>query len=336
MVCFGAQEITACTDSTDCPQFEKCSSSQCKDCHSSNSDLKYYKYYFRATLAERYYGTSKPHTDSKCLYCAHHFWGPFLNFDHNGDQRYFCYSCPDHSSSTSGANANALDCACNAGYTADNNKVWVTSSKDTRDTFDTRQCKSCEEGKYKNTIGTEGCSVCPEGLIPNTAKTMCICADPNKIVDTRGQCQPCQANAHAVDNECVCDEGYYISDEACIKCQVLNAVDCFCDKGYFLNSSLDECAACSFGKYKAETGNQNCTQCQYPRHNQQSALTSCSNCTAIEDFCTGRFKLFTVSESTNTTLLAQSGIMQGCSHNAIFNWSVVKPASATPAQLCVH
>lgn len=270
---------------------------------------------------------------TNCQSCAENFWGPFLNYDVNGNQYHFCYACADNSVASVGSNSNPLDCLCNPGYTADSNERWYQSSYYGRGFMDTRQCKLCEEGKYKSTVGTGPCSDCAQGTVPSADKTMCIC-DSTHILNTDGECEACPSNSHAVNNQCECNTGYYVLNSACKKCQTENAVDCVCERGYFLNEETNLCQACEFGKFKNETGNHICSECAYPRHNQQLGLTSCADCSPVEDFCTGKFKLFRIGANISDVFIGQSPVVQNCS---ILEWKSVRvPGVLFPAQICIQ
>ena len=178
-----------------------------------------------------------------CTTCAS---GTFKQ--HPGDQA--CGGvCPAFSSSPAGS-SNLTDCRCDPGFSGP----------------DGGTCVECAAGKYKVASGSTACTPCsPNSWHEQTAQASNVCV----------------CNAGFTGEACsACDAGKYKATpgaDACTSCPASSESlagsdsphDCLCVAGYELitydqTTNAPECAACSQGKYKAESDNFACAPC--PNH----------------------------------------------------------------------
>lgn len=160
-------------------------------------------------------------TVKQCIACVDNFYSNDLT-------KSTCIPCPANSVSQSPASV----CQCAAGYAKGHHDF----------------CTPCAPGTYK-TYGDFTCEPCPANMssrIASTDSSACSCLAGFERHDS-GTCVACTANAFCPGldakiacplysssaigaktiQECICDEGYFWYDEACVLC----GEGFFCSKG---------------------------------------------------------------------------------------------------------
>jgi hypothetical protein len=164
------------------------------------------------------------------------------------------------------------------------------------------ECSPCASNTYSSSYGAERCTECPTNTFTGsqTGKTTCCfnnykinddnecvpCSNipnrPNSIGDGAGDCTPCPEYSTAVDNICLCNSGYYNSENQSDSVSATNCVEttfnnwsgdktnlqtecppravtydsgntskdnCECEPGYYYSDSDDECKECLVDNY---------------------------------------------------------------------------------------
>ena len=213
-----------------------------------------------------------------------------------GSNQYYasglCLSCPDHSTSVSGA-SDIQECACDAGYV-----------------FDVSVCVACEAGTYENNDACVSCGVNAHSLAASDSVDDCVCNTTTcqQFVysdECVGSCEvapvpctPCEAGdikaqASTIGNTEVCVECAVdtyqdiVGQTSCHDCHETrtnvhktrtSAVFCECRRGYGSTSTTGACDACVQGHYKADHGNALCAECDIGQFISVTAATACFNC----------------------------------------------------------
>ena len=222
-----------------------------------------------------------------------------------------CSGCPFFSQAPAGSDE-AIDCACNVGYTGANGQV----------------CLACDQGTYKPTVGPDACTLCGNNTFSpavaassssvcqacqgnstsrrgSTRHSDCDCRKgflTNNLGAANATCQMCSAGSfNAQQNATTCSKcgaGLQsstpgaVSSEECVPCGVntyspAGAAQCdICPSNTFApgqSAQLSDCR-CLAGYYSAVIGQdgRSCSACQAGKHKALAGALPCTDC--LRDF----------------------------------------------------
>ncbi|MBV5276728.1 hypothetical protein JZU56_02550, partial [bacterium] len=129
-------------------------------------------------------------------------------------------------------------------------------------------CVDCSAGTYSDVIGATSCVACPAGAYSDVARA-----------SSASVCTTCPANSQSPISSssvtsCTCNVGY--PGPAGGPCTFSSA----CTPGN--TRSGVACVPCSYGTFKATTGDEACTTCAAGQKANLGA-TACTGCVAIAD-----------------------------------------------------
>ena len=189
-----------------------------------------------------------------------------------------CHKCMTNSSSEVGSNGKD-DCKCNPGATGeDGSHCNLCDTGKYKTSIGSTPCTSCVQGKYSDEIGSSleaTCQTCPMNTTDNIYG-VCRCMPGFEMIDFMcNECAPGKYKFEISNNQCkMCPNNTYsekngaFSVNDCRLCpsdsySILprnSITNCICNSGFTI---FDQkmCKMCIKGKYKIQSGNQECTSC---------------------------------------------------------------------------
>jgi len=187
-------------------------------------------------------------TENKCLSCADNFYSNDLT-------KSICMPCPVNSISKSPASL----CQCAAGYQKEQEDFCAPCAPGTYKTYGDSTCEPCPANMSSRMASTDsGACWCLPGFERHDSNTCVVCAanDFCPGFDAKITCPPHSSSAIGAKTikECICAEGFFWYDEACLACE----------EGFFCSQGIR-------------------SQCP-PNSTSAHASTHASNCTCLEGF----------------------------------------------------
>jgi len=177
-----------------------------------------------------------------------------------------CTTCPSNTVSSAGSD-DSQQCECKQGY----------GYEFTSDAKESKSCKACNAGEYKEGIGSWKCYPCPlnsDSPPASQLRTACLC-NPGFTGANGGPCSSCPRDTYSLFGACVpCPPNTEAAGGAS------NVSACTCQPG-FTGTPGGPCTACGISFFRGRTDTE-CQKCREETSTLSPTATSELECVAIE------------------------------------------------------